>query len=193
MAGVFMCYEFWAETPSGRSMHVLYKGGDPYYETARMGLETALCLVEEREELRFKGGVLTPATACGGRLQRRMCEGGMEGCFGNWCGDSEAWWVVVAIACEIERVAGTIARTRGQVTNQGLGARRLRVREFHALPRSTKSLQRTMNRRSPQYRHVENSVSSRKTTDTARRRQCACSLKKRRGKRGCSSRVVGRA
>lgn len=55
------------------------RGGDPGYgHTAKMIAEAARCLVEDREQLPPRFGVLTPAAAMGERLIERMRNTGME-------------------------------------------------------------------------------------------------------------------
>jgi short subunit dehydrogenase-like uncharacterized protein len=59
-------------TPSART-RVEVRGGDPGYgETSRMLAEAARCLVEDRDELPDRHGVLTPAVAFGPVLRRRL-------------------------------------------------------------------------------------------------------------------------
>jgi short subunit dehydrogenase-like uncharacterized protein len=55
------------------------RGGDPGYgHTAKMIAEAARCLVEDREQLPARHGVLTPASAMGERLIERLRGTGME-------------------------------------------------------------------------------------------------------------------
>jgi short subunit dehydrogenase-like uncharacterized protein len=55
------------------------RGGDPGYgHTAKMIAEAARCLVEDRERLPARYGVLTPASAMGERLIERMRGTGMD-------------------------------------------------------------------------------------------------------------------
>lgn len=62
----------------GASTRVEVRGGDPGYgETSRMLAESARCLVEDRDELPDRAGVLTPATAFGPLLRRRLQARGM--------------------------------------------------------------------------------------------------------------------
>lgn len=57
----------------GRTVRARVRGGDPGYdETSKMLSEAALCLVEERDALPRRGGVLTPASAMGDALLRRL-------------------------------------------------------------------------------------------------------------------------
>jgi short subunit dehydrogenase-like uncharacterized protein len=63
----------------GRAVHTRVSGGDPgYTETVKMLGEAALCLVEDRAALPFRGGVLTPASAMGDRLVERLRAQGLE-------------------------------------------------------------------------------------------------------------------
>jgi short subunit dehydrogenase-like uncharacterized protein len=60
---------------AGQILQTEVSGGDPgYEETSKMLAEAALCLVQDRESLPARAGVLTPAEAMGevllGRLQR---------------------------------------------------------------------------------------------------------------------------
>jgi len=49
------------------------RGGEPgYSETAKMLSESALCLAEDRAEIPGAGGLLTPASAFGEVLQKRL-------------------------------------------------------------------------------------------------------------------------
>lgn len=67
----------------GRSAGVLIKtevrGGDPGYgETSKMVAEAALCLIQDREELPERAGVLTTAVAMGNLLIQRLRRAGIE-------------------------------------------------------------------------------------------------------------------
>ncbi len=54
-------------------------GGDPGYgEAAKMAAEAALCLVQNRNELPERAGVLTPAAAMGKILRKRLMSAGMR-------------------------------------------------------------------------------------------------------------------
>ena len=54
-------------------------GGDPGYdETAKMIAESALCLATERDALPLSGGVVTPASAMGEALAKRLREAGLK-------------------------------------------------------------------------------------------------------------------
>jgi len=62
-----------------RSVTTEVRGGDPGYgHTAKMIAEAARCLVEDRERLPERYGVLTPAAAMGERLIERLRGTGME-------------------------------------------------------------------------------------------------------------------
>jgi short subunit dehydrogenase-like uncharacterized protein len=62
----------------GASTRVEVRGGDPGYdETSRMLAEAARCLVEDRDDLPDRAGVLTTATAFGSLLRRRLQARGM--------------------------------------------------------------------------------------------------------------------
>eukprot|EP00029_Vermamoeba_vermiformis_P000780 TRINITY_DN10971_c0_g1_i1.p1 TRINITY_DN10971_c0_g1~~TRINITY_DN10971_c0_g1_i1.p1 ORF type:complete len:417 (+),score=94.67 TRINITY_DN10971_c0_g1_i1:134-1384(+) len=74
--------KFVAKSASGKSVTMDFKiKGDPgYSQTATMISESALCLLENRDQLPFtkltKGGVLTPATAFGFVLADRLRKAG---------------------------------------------------------------------------------------------------------------------
>merc|ERR1711862_465142 len=74
----------YAETPSGNSHRCSFVGGDGYHETARMAVETAMTLRFDREQLPYKGGVLTPSTAGGGALIKRLTDSGAKFKMGSW-------------------------------------------------------------------------------------------------------------
>merc|ERR1711920_956668 len=57
-------------------------GRDGYIETARVAIETAMCLLFDK--LPFKGGVLTPTVACGEMLLKRMVAGNLKFRMGEW-------------------------------------------------------------------------------------------------------------
>merc|ERR1712151_919773 len=74
----------YAETASGEGVKCSFVGGDGYQETARMAVETAMTLRFDREKLPYKGGVLTPSTACGGALIDRLQKSGAKFKMGSW-------------------------------------------------------------------------------------------------------------
>jgi len=76
-----------AESVSGNSLKCSFVGGDGYQETARMVVETAMTLRFDRDELPFKGGVLTPSTSGGGKLVQRLLESGVKFQMGEWLTD----------------------------------------------------------------------------------------------------------
>ncbi|MCA9704861.1 MAG: saccharopine dehydrogenase NADP-binding domain-containing protein [Myxococcales bacterium] len=64
---------------AGRTVTTEVRGGDPGYgHTAKMIGEAARCLVEDRDRLPARYGLLTPAAAMGDRLIERMRRTGME-------------------------------------------------------------------------------------------------------------------
>ncbi len=68
---------FLGESPSART-RVEVRGGDPGYgETAKMLGEAARCLVEDRDRLPDRAGVVTTAVAFGGVLRSRLQARGM--------------------------------------------------------------------------------------------------------------------
>jgi short subunit dehydrogenase-like uncharacterized protein len=64
------------------SKHVVktqVSGGEPgYHETSKMLAEAAVCMVLQRDTLRAKGGVLTPAAAMGPVLIKRLQDVGIK-------------------------------------------------------------------------------------------------------------------
>jgi short subunit dehydrogenase-like uncharacterized protein len=63
----------------GQSVITEVRGGDPGYgQSAKMIAEAARCLVEDRERLPARHGVLTPASAMGERLIERLRGTGMS-------------------------------------------------------------------------------------------------------------------
>ncbi len=63
----------------GHTVTTEVRGGDPGYgHTSKMIAEAARCLVEDREQLPARRGVLTPAAAMGEPLIERMRKTGME-------------------------------------------------------------------------------------------------------------------
>ena len=63
----------------GAEVKTEIRGGEPgYSETAKMLSEAALCLAMDREIIPGTGGVLTPASAFGLRLQERLSEAGIN-------------------------------------------------------------------------------------------------------------------
>eukprot|EP00931_Biecheleriopsis_adriatica_P077687 TRINITY_DN5119_c0_g1_i3.p1 TRINITY_DN5119_c0_g1~~TRINITY_DN5119_c0_g1_i3.p1 ORF type:complete len:533 (+),score=130.03 TRINITY_DN5119_c0_g1_i3:75-1673(+) len=79
----------WAESAKGHEVKCDFVGRDGYFETARIAIETAMCLVFDREELPFRGGVLTPTVACGEQLARRIIDSGVKFKMGEWHGPEE--------------------------------------------------------------------------------------------------------
>lgn len=75
-------YFMWAETANGHEVKCSFVGRDGYIETARVAIETAMCLLFDK--LPFRGGVLTPTVACGESLLRRMVAGNLKFQMGEW-------------------------------------------------------------------------------------------------------------
>merc|ERR1719272_934642 len=73
----WMMHNFYAETPSGKSIKMSLRGKDGYYETARMAIELALTLRFDRLKLANKGGCLTPAVAGDTFLAKRLIDSGV--------------------------------------------------------------------------------------------------------------------
>jgi len=84
IADAWMMFRFYAETPTGKSFKMSMRGGDGYYETARVAVETALTLRFDRLQLPFKGGALTPAVAGGTFLAKRLLDSGYVFKMGEW-------------------------------------------------------------------------------------------------------------
>mmetsp|Transcript_98163 Transcript_98163/g.174754 ORF Transcript_98163/g.174754 Transcript_98163/m.174754 type:complete len:534 (-) Transcript_98163:116-1717(-) len=79
----------WAQTEKGHEIKCDFIGRDGYFETARVAIETSMCLIFDREALPFKGGVLTPAVACGTSLAQRIIDSGVKFKMGDWHGPEE--------------------------------------------------------------------------------------------------------
>jgi len=73
-----------AESVNGNQVKCSFVGGDGYFETSRVAVETALTLRFDRQKLAFKGGVLTPSTAGGTMLVDRLIESGVKFKMGEW-------------------------------------------------------------------------------------------------------------
>lgn len=76
----------YAESEKGHEVRCNFIGRDGYFETARVAIETAMCLCFDREKLPYRGGVLTPAVACGTFLVQRMIDSGVRFKMGGWFG-----------------------------------------------------------------------------------------------------------
>jgi len=83
--GIFM----WAQSEKGHELKCSFIGRDGYFETARVAVETAMCLAFDKEKLPFKGGVLTPTVACGTHLVQRIIATGMKFKMGDWFGPAD--------------------------------------------------------------------------------------------------------
>lgn len=84
MARAWTGFFLYAESVSGNSSKCSFVGGDGYQETARMAVETAMTLRFDREQLQFKGGVLTPSASGGGSLVKRLTDSGVKFLMGAW-------------------------------------------------------------------------------------------------------------
>lgn len=74
----------WAETEKGHEVKCSFVGRDAYFETARVAVETAMCLCFDGHRLPYPGGVLTAAVACGDFLAQRMIDSGVKFKMGDW-------------------------------------------------------------------------------------------------------------
>ena len=76
----FLQLECFATGIKGSKVHgVMYFPRDPgYIDTARMLVESGLCLALDAARLASPGGVLTPAFAMGPQLMARLATGGTE-------------------------------------------------------------------------------------------------------------------
>lgn len=72
-----------AETATGSEAKTCFVGADGYFETARMGVEMALTVLNSRSDLP-KGGVLTPAVAGNTALIERLKDSGVKLKNGGW-------------------------------------------------------------------------------------------------------------
>lgn len=70
-------YYFIAEAADGERLKVRMSAGEAYEETGHMAVEVAICLALHRDELEFKGGVLTPSMAGGEKLVENLHKTGM--------------------------------------------------------------------------------------------------------------------
>lgn len=77
-------YFLYAESATGNSIRCSMVGRDGYFETARVAVETAMCLRFDNDELPFQGGVLTPTVACGDALFKRILDTGVKFKMGDW-------------------------------------------------------------------------------------------------------------
>ena len=69
---------FYASDGSKR-VKATVKGGDPgYTETSKMLAESALTVMNDYDQLLFKGGVLPPAGAMGELLMKRLIDAGIS-------------------------------------------------------------------------------------------------------------------
>jgi len=83
-------YFLWAESDGGgHEVRCSFVGRDSYFETARLAVETAMCLRFDQEKLPFKGGVLTPTVACADFLMKRVTESGLKFKMGDWIPTAE--------------------------------------------------------------------------------------------------------
>jgi len=89
LADAWTGYFLWAESEGGREFRCSFVGRDSYFETARLAVETAMCLRFDRERLPFAGGVLTPAVACADRLIERVTGTGVKLRTDDWFPASE--------------------------------------------------------------------------------------------------------
>eukprot|EP00928_Gymnodinium_smaydae_P072494 TRINITY_DN55847_c0_g1_i1.p1 TRINITY_DN55847_c0_g1~~TRINITY_DN55847_c0_g1_i1.p1 ORF type:complete len:368 (-),score=87.59 TRINITY_DN55847_c0_g1_i1:145-1248(-) len=74
----------YADTESGHEYKLSMIGKDGYFETARVAVETAMCLRFDREKLQFSGGVLNATVAGGTFLARRLSDTGLTIRPGSW-------------------------------------------------------------------------------------------------------------
>mmetsp|Transcript_56633 Transcript_56633/g.134910 ORF Transcript_56633/g.134910 Transcript_56633/m.134910 type:complete len:540 (+) Transcript_56633:107-1726(+) len=74
----WLCQELWAMDEGGNVTRAAYLDADPYFATARVAVETALCLVFDKEGLpnAQKGGVLTMPVACETAVAARILQSG---------------------------------------------------------------------------------------------------------------------
>jgi len=82
-------YFLLAESEGDHEIRCSFVGRDSYFETARLAVETAMCLRFDRERLPFAGGVLTPTVACGDCLARRVQASGLKFQMGGWIPPAE--------------------------------------------------------------------------------------------------------
>mmetsp|Transcript_12194 Transcript_12194/g.28632 ORF Transcript_12194/g.28632 Transcript_12194/m.28632 type:complete len:510 (-) Transcript_12194:322-1851(-) len=86
-------YFLWATTADeeseGHEVKCCFIGRDSYFETARVAIETAMCLCFDRDKLPYAGGVLTATVACGDMLVERLSASGVEFKMGHWLPPAE--------------------------------------------------------------------------------------------------------
>merc|ERR1712232_1025469 len=82
-------YFLYAESTSGNQVKCSFVGGDGYYETSRIAVETALTLRFDKSKLPFKGGVLTPSVAGSTCLVERLIKSGIKFKMGEWYQSSD--------------------------------------------------------------------------------------------------------
>jgi len=78
-----------AESSSGNSAKCSFVGADGYFESARVAVEAALAVRLDRDQLPYKGGVLTTSAAGGARLVDRVVESGVKLRVGEWASGSD--------------------------------------------------------------------------------------------------------
>eukprot|EP00929_Paragymnodinium_shiwhaense_P062369 TRINITY_DN31141_c0_g1_i1.p1 TRINITY_DN31141_c0_g1~~TRINITY_DN31141_c0_g1_i1.p1 ORF type:complete len:561 (-),score=128.92 TRINITY_DN31141_c0_g1_i1:152-1696(-) len=82
-------YFLHCESENGHEVKCSFVGRDGYFETARIAVETAMCLRFDRERLAFKGGCLTTTAACGECLLKRLVNSGCKFKMDDWLPESE--------------------------------------------------------------------------------------------------------
>lgn len=85
----WISYFLWAQSEGGHEVKLALLGRDGYFETARVAIETAMCLRFDGDKLQFKGGVLNAAVACGTCLATRLVATGMRLKTGAWLDEAE--------------------------------------------------------------------------------------------------------
>lgn len=78
-----------AESEGGHELKCAWLGRDGYFETARVSVETAMCLRFDRKKLQFTGGVVNTTVACGTHLATRLMDSGIKFRMGDWFPESE--------------------------------------------------------------------------------------------------------
>jgi len=74
----------WAQSTSGHEVRCSFIGGDGYFETARMAIESAMTCRFDRDNLPLKGGVLTTTVNGQTWLAERLINSGIKFQMGGW-------------------------------------------------------------------------------------------------------------
>ena len=68
----------WGQSESGHESRCAFVGGDGYFETARVAVESAMCLRFDRNKLPFEGGVMNTVVCNQEFLLGRIINSGIK-------------------------------------------------------------------------------------------------------------------